>query len=57
MLFGRDIDMADINNSKQMAMRVVPITQDEFKMLANPAFKNFLAAFGIRRPGNQQGKG
>lgn len=31
-------------------MRVVPVTQDEFKMLRAGAFIAFLAAFGIRKP-------
>ena len=49
ILFGRNIDMADIQNSKNLAMRVVPVTQEEFKMLRTGAFIAFLAAFGIRR--------
>ena len=50
ILFGRNLEMADIRNSKNLAMRVVPVTQDEFKMLKNGAFINFLGAFGIRKP-------
>ena len=50
ILFGRNMDMADIQaNSKNLAMRVVPITPTEFKMHRNGAFINFLAAFGIRK--------
>ena len=37
-------------------MRVVPVTQDEFKMMRTGAFIHFLAAFGIRRAA-KQGKG
>jgi len=52
VLFGRNLEMADMRNSTNLAMRVVPVTQDEFKMLNNVAFIRFLAAFGIRKPQN-----
>jgi len=52
ILFGRNLDMADLRNSKSTAMRVVPVTQDEFKMLRSGPFLAFLAAFGVRRPQN-----
>ena len=57
ILFGRELEMADIRNSKNLAMRVVPVTQDEFKMLKNGAFINFLGAFGIRKPAQDRSKG
>ena len=53
ILFGRNIDLADLRNAKNTAMRVVPVTQEEFKLLRSSAFIAFLAAFGIRRPQNQ----
>ena len=49
ILFGRKVEMADIRNSSNMAMRVVPVTQEEFKLLRNNAFVAFLSSFGIRR--------
>lgn len=56
ILFGRSLEMADIRNSKySSAMRVVPITQEEFKMLKSAPFVAFLAAFGIRRPPQNKG--
>lgn len=51
------MDMADIQNSKNLAMRVVPVTQAEFKMLRTAAFIAFLEAFGIRRANVRSGKG
>ena len=57
ILFGRSLEMADFRNSKQTAMRVVPITQDEFKMLRSGPFVAFLAAFGIRRSQQNPSKG
>ena len=56
ILFGRNLDMADMQNSENLAMRVLPVTQDEFKMMRTGAFIHFLAAFGIRRAA-KQGKG
>jgi len=56
ILFGRSLEMADIRNSKDLAMRVIPVTQEEFKMLRTGPFVAFLAAFGIRKP-SQSGKG
>jgi hypothetical protein len=47
--------MADIRNNDNLAMRVVPATQEEFKLLRNGPYIAFLAAFGIRKPA--QGKG
>ena len=55
-LFGRNLEMADMRNSKTLAMRVVPVSPQEFKMLKCGPFIAFLAAFGIRRP-NNSGKG
>lgn len=40
--------MADIRNSKP-AMRVVPVTKDEFNMLSNSNFVAFLATFSVQR--------
>ena len=48
ILFGRTIEMADIRNSN-CAMRVVPVTKDEFKMVQNPYFVAFLATFCVQR--------
>ena len=48
VLFGRQIEMADIRNAG-CAMRVVPTTKDEFKMLQNQYFIAFLSTFGIQR--------
>jgi len=56
ILFGRNLEMADIRNSLNLAMRVVPVTAEEFKMLKVAPFVAFLAAFGIRKP-PQTGKG
>ena len=55
ILFGHNLEMADMRNSKNLAMRVVPVTQEEFRMIRNGAFIAFLSAFGIRKPA--QGKG
>ena len=52
ILFGRDPDMADMANADalgQNAMRVVPMTETEFMLQANPLFTQFLKALGIRR--------
>ena len=48
ILFGRQIEMADIRNA-HCGMRVVPVTNEEFKMIQNPYFVMFLATFGIQR--------
>ena len=46
LLFGREIDMADLRKAK-VEMRVVPATRDHFKMLSQPSFTAFLGALGI----------
>ena len=48
ILFGRQIEMSDIRNTN-CAMRVVPVTKDEFKMMQNQHFVMFLATFGVQR--------
>ncbi len=36
ILFGNAVDMMDLrHNEEQLAMRIVPSTREEFKMLAN----------------------
>ena len=46
--------MADIvNNFEKCQMRVVPLSKEEFQLLANPCFINFLSAFGISKNGNE----
>ena len=57
ILFGRNLDMADIRNSSNLAMRVVPVTTEEFNMLRSSPFVAFLSAFGVRRPITQGNKG
>ena len=47
--------MADISNAN-CAMRVVPITREEFKMVQNESFVTFLATFGIEREESKEGK-
>ena len=55
--FGMELEMADIHhNANQLGMRVVPVSEQEFKMLRSGACVSFLSAFGIRRA-NKSGKG
>ena len=53
LLFGGQLEIEDIKNAEP-AMRVVPVTREEFLMLENQAFLNFLKTFGISR-GSQKG--
>lgn len=52
ILFGRNLEMADIRNNSSLAMRVVPVTPEEFNMLKFGPFVAFLGAFGVRKPQN-----
>ena len=51
VLFAKKTDLADLNRpSADRAMRIVPVTRDEFKWLNNLRFVNFLrACFGVHR--------
>ena len=48
LLFGGQLEIEDIKNAEP-AMRVVPVTREEFLMLENQAFLNFLKTFGISK--------
>ena len=50
ILFGSALDMADIKKSQKLAMRIVPLTDREKRLLANVSFVRFLGAFGIGQP-------
>ena len=43
------MEMEDLRNSQNLAMRVVPVTAEEIKIHTNGAYLAFLAAFGIRK--------
>lgn len=50
ILFGRQVEMMDVRHSENgLDMRVVPITQEEFKIHANPRFVKFMGTFGIQK--------
>jgi hypothetical protein len=48
ILFGHAVDLMDLrHNEDQLAMRIVPSTREEFKLLANPKVVSFMQSFGI----------
>ena len=50
ILFGRKIDMQDLqHNADKLGMRVVPVTQPEFRILQNKRYVSFMSLFGLKK--------
>lgn len=50
ILFGRHVEMQDLrHNNDKLGMRVVPVTQPEFRILQNKRYVSFMSLFGLKK--------